>query len=62
MWYVDAYGKEYVPMSDDISSGSGRPMTSTSYKEAIFSLGHAINFIDNWFQCFEVNDENRIIT
>ena len=60
MCAVDVYDKEHVPMPDDVSSGVGRPMPITSPKEALFSLGQTINFIDNWLQCFEFNDENII--
>ena len=43
----NSYDKEHVPMPVDASSGGGRPITSTSYKEALFSLGQKINFIYN---------------
>ena len=36
---VNAYNKEHVEMPDDESSDSGRPMSSTSYNEALISLG-----------------------
>ena len=38
MCYVDAYDKNNVSMPDDASSGYGRPMTSTSSKEALLSI------------------------
>ena len=60
MCSVDAYDKEHVSMTDDASSVSLIPMSSTSSNEALFPLGHTINFIDNWFHCFEVNYQNRI--
>ena len=53
--YVDSYGKEHVSNPDDASSGGGITMSSTSSKESLFPLGHKINFIYNWLQCFEVN-------
>ena len=61
MCYVDGYDKEHVPMSDDASNGGGIPIPSTLSKEALYSLGKTINFIENWIQCFEVNHENRIM-
>ena len=61
MCAVDAYDKEHVPMPDYASSGGGRLMLSTSYKEALYSLGQKTNLIDNWIQWFEVNYENIII-
>ena len=60
MCAVDVYDKEHVPMPDDVSSGVGRPMPITSPKEALFSLGQTINFIDNWLQCFDESDHNII--
>ena len=47
-------------MPEYASSGSGRPIPSKIYKEAILSLAHTINFIDNCIQCFEVNYDNRL--
>ena len=48
-------------MPDDASSGGVRPITSTSSKEALYSLGQTVNFIYNWIKFFEVNYENRIM-
>ena len=46
----------------DVASGEvGRTIPSTSSKETLLLLGHIINFIDNWPQCFEFNDQNRIM-
>ena len=56
---ADAYDKDNVPIPDDESSGGGRPMPITPYKEARISLGQTINFIDNWLQCFEYNYDNK---
>ena len=40
------------PLGTENASGGGvRPLTSTSYKDKLESLGHTINFIDNWLQC-----------
>ena len=50
MWDVDAHEKYHVSLPDDENSGGGRPIPSTLSKEALFSLGHTINFIDNWLQ------------
>ena len=61
MCYVDAYGKKPLSMPGAASSGGVRPIPSLSYKEAVFSLVHAINFIDNWLLWFEVNDQNTIM-
>ena len=47
-------------MPDDESSGGGIKIPSMSSKDALFSLGRTINFIDNWIQCFEVNYDNII--
>ena len=37
-------------MTDNESIGGGRPLPISSYKEALISLGHTINFIDDWPQ------------
>ena len=58
---VCAYYKEHVTMPDYASSGGGRPMTIKSQKGAIFALSQTIIFIDHWLQCFEDNDDNRIV-
>ena len=50
MCSVDAYGKENVPMPSDAISGGGRQIPSMSSKKALYSLGHTINFIENWLQ------------
>ena len=47
MCSANVYDKEHVTMPDDASSGGGLPMTSTSSKEALFSLVLNIKFIDN---------------
>ena len=47
MCAVDTHGKYNVSMTDDARSGVRRPMPITSSKEALFSLGHTISFIDN---------------
>ena len=60
MFNVAVYYKEHVSRPDDTISGSGRPKTRTSSKGALLSLGHTINFIENWLQCFEVNYQNII--
>ena len=61
MCSVDEYEKEHVYMTDDESSKGGKPMPIMSYEEALFSLGHKINFIDNWIQYFEVNYQKIIM-
>ena len=61
MHFVDAYEKEHVPIPGDASSGFVRPMSRTSYKEALLSLGQSMKFIDNCIQCFEFNYENKLI-
>ena len=48
-------------MPYDESSGGGRPIPSTSSREALLSLCKTINFIYNWIQCFEVTYDNIII-
>ena len=58
MCSVDAYDKEHISIPDVVSSDGGRPMPSKSSKESLLSLGHTINFIENWLQCFEVNYQN----
>ena len=47
-------------MPSDKSSSIGLPMTSTSSKKSLYSLGHKINFLDNWLQLFHENYQNRI--
>ena len=41
------------------SSGDDRPLPYTSCIDSRESLGHTINFIDNWLQCFEDNHWER---
>ena len=60
MCAVYKYDNENAPMPDDTSSGSVRPMPIASYKVSLISLGQTINFIDNWIQWFEDNDDKRI--
>ena len=60
MCSVDAYNKQHVPMGYGAISGGVRIMSSMSSKEALISIGHTIKFIDNFFQCFEVNYYNGI--
>ena len=60
MCSVDTYDKEHVPIPSDASSKGGIPMPIMSSKKAIYSLGHTINFIDNWIKWFDVNNQNRI--
>ena len=55
MCAINDYDKYNVPIPDDTSTGSGRSMKGMSSKEALFSLGQTINFIENWLQCFEVS-------
>ena len=43
----DAYDKYHVSIHDGAISDGVRPMTITLSKEALFSVGHTINFIDN---------------
>ena len=50
MCSVDVYAKEYVPMPCDEISGGVIPIPSKSSKKALYSLGHKINFLDNWLQ------------
>ena len=57
---VDAYYKEHVPIPSYASSGSGIPIPSKSYKKAHYSLGHTINSLENWLQCFDGNYHNKI--
>ena len=47
---VDTHGKEHVSIPDYASSCGGIKMTSTSYKEALISLGQTNKFIDNCLQ------------
>ena len=47
-------------MPSDSSSGGGIPFTRMSSKKALESLGPTINFIDNFFQCFDEKFQNRI--
>ena len=60
MCSVDVYAKEYVPMPCDESSGGVIPIPSKSSKKALYSLGHKINFLDNWLQWFDGNYQNII--
>ena len=60
MCSIDTYYKEHVPIPIDASSKGGIPMPIMSSKKAIYSLGHTINFIDNWIKWFDVNNQNRI--
>ena len=41
------------------STGGGRPLSMTSSPDSLESLGHTINFIKNWLQCFSDNYELR---
>ena len=61
MCYVDVYEKQHVSITDDASSVGGRLIMSTPNRQAILSLGHPMNFIDNWLQIFEVNDQKIIM-
>ena len=38
--------------SDDVISGSGRQLLSTSSPDALEIIGRKINFIDHCIQCF----------
>ena len=60
MCSVDAHYKEHVTMTSYVGSGVGRPISITSSKKELQSLGHTINFLDNWLQLFDINDQNRI--
>ena len=60
MCAFNAYEKEHIPTPDDGISGGGRPLTISSFKKALISLGQTINFIDNWIQLFEGNYDDRI--
>ena len=60
MCSIDTYYKEHVPIPSGASSVGGIPMPIMSYKQAIYSLGHTINFIDNWTKWFDVNNQNQI--
>ena len=57
---VDECSKDHIPMPDNGSSGGDRPMTISSYKEAVISLVQTINFIDNFLQYFEEYFDNII--
>ena len=52
---VNAYDKYYISFPDNGISGGGRQFLISSSKEAIVSLVHTINFIDNCIQCSEGN-------
>ena len=60
MCYVDAYYKEHVSIPSDASSDDGRPIPSKSSKKALYSLFHAINFIENWLKWFDESYQNRM--
>ena len=47
-------------MPRDEIIGGGIPMQSTSSKKVLYSLGHTINFLDNWLQWFDENYQNII--
>ena len=53
--------KDNLAMPDDASIGGGIKILSISSKEALISLGQTIKLIDNWFQLFEENNDNRIL-
>ena len=57
MCAVDEYTRINLPVPDDRSSGGGILLKTTLYTDALESIGHTINFIDNWFQCFGENYE-----
>ena len=46
-------------MPDDASIGGGRSIPITSSKGALISISQTINFIDNWLQRFEYNNDER---
>ena len=52
---VDVYDKDHLSGPEDRSGGGSIPCPIASYKEALESLDHTINFIDNWLRCFEEN-------
>ena len=47
---IDVYDIYHVPISDGACSCVEIPFPILSSKVELISLGHAINFIDNWFQ------------
>ena len=47
MCSVDAFDKQYVSITYDTIIVGGRPIPIASSKEALLSLGHTINFIEN---------------
>ena len=48
-------------MTDDASSGGSRPIPITSSEGELISLVQTMKFNDNGLQCFEDNDDNRIV-
>ena len=49
---VDAYYRIHSSRPDNIDSVGGIPAPNTSSIDALEPLGHTINFINNWLQCF----------
>ena len=58
---VDSYEKYHPSEPENGSSGGGRPFPIESSKELLESLGHIINFINNWVQFFEDNYDDILI-
>ena len=59
MCAVDSYFTIHPPSLEDASSANVIPFPSKLSIDALESLGHTINFIKNWLQCFSDNYELR---
>ena len=56
MYFIDAYEREHQSSSyDDVSSGDGYPLPTTSTTEALELLGATIDFICCWIKALEYN-------
>ena len=56
---VNAYDIIHPLFTDNGSSGDVRPLENTLSTDALESLGHTINYIDIWLQCFIYNYGER---
>ena len=59
MCAVDSYFTIHPPSLEDASIVNVIPFPSKLSIDALESLGHTINFIKNWLQCFSDNYELR---
>ena len=59
MCAVDSYFTVHRPSLEVSISCNAIPFPSTLSRDALESLGHTINFIHNWLQCFSDNYELR---